>query len=531
MASKTDWNSLTHKQRMKVLAETPVDQIVQSYSTSEADEGGFRKLLAREISLWRPENVGEFREAGSAPTKDVVLGAWRDLERSEALLELTDNSIDNWLRRRNQYPQKTSPELDIYIDIDRATHQLTFEDNAGGVSADKLENLVVPGHSETEPLSQTIGSYKTGGKKAIFRLSTAAQITTRYWNPAETSDEAFSVHLDQQWISDPLQYKFPYTLLKDKGVIERGQTKFVLQLREEPIGGPPWFNEPERIHKISTELLHAYSLLLIRNPKIKIHFEDRTKPLQPLDIYSFSGTFGTGVDIRPQQVLFTIQMDHQGQQYPIEIEIVLGCRTTSGAKGASQAGIDLYGNNRLFLLYDQTIFAPLLPAGSGRNLVRGFVNIRGPNIFIPWDTHKRHLNVDRDIINTLTKHPLIVEYFENWRRVYADISRSTVTKLIHNPLPNAFDKEKHDLHIPHRNVVQLELSKKRGVHLPKEVAVPKVMAPKKKNETIALRLLLSTSEARALASHYQIAGALHSISNELASRIKEDVLKKAKTKN
>src|SRR5438034_11822813 len=111
--------------------------------------------------------------AGKAPNKEVVLGAWRDLDRSEALLELIDNSIDAWKRRREKYPDKSAPELNIYIDIDSDTGQLTYEDNAGGVPVGKLENLVVPGYSETDALAHSIGSYKTGGKKAIFRLAMA----------------------------------------------------------------------------------------------------------------------------------------------------------------------------------------------------------------------------------------------------------------------------------------------------------------------------------------------------------------------
>ena len=533
MASKINWDGLTHGERVKVLAQTPIDQIVDGYYREGSDENSFRQIIGRETSLWSPSNVGSFKEAGSAPTKEVVLGAWRDLERSEALLELTDNSIDNWLRRSSLYPTKTASELSVYIDIDKATHQLTYEDNAGGVPEERLENLVVPGFSETEPLSATIGSYKTGGKKAIFRLATAAQITTRFWNPADSTDEAISVHLDQDWVSSPTQYRFPYSYLKNKGVIQKGQTRFVLQLREEPVGGPAWFNDPDKIGKIADELRRAYNLLLIRNPAVQIYFLDRTKPLQACDFYSFSGTSSPGVDIRPQQVVFTLEMEHQGKMHSVELEIVLGCRTSSGVdKNGNSGGIDLYGNNRLFLAYDQNLFASLLPSGGSRNLVRGFVNIKGPNTFIPWDTHKRHLNVDRDIINILTKHPLVVELFENWRRAYSDISRSgAVTKLINTPLPKALDHEKHDLFIPHRFKVTLDPKKKRGVLLPKEVSVPKVKAPKKKNDTIPLRFQVTTNEARALAAYYGLVGDLRAIAGEVGLRIKDDVLKRAKAKS
>src|SRR5947207_945261 len=103
MPNKADWLTLPHEQRIRILAETPINQIVQNYTLEGGDESSFREMLARETRLWEPANIQKFEEAGRAPTKDVVLGAWRDLERSEALLELIDNSIDVWLQRRQTY--------------------------------------------------------------------------------------------------------------------------------------------------------------------------------------------------------------------------------------------------------------------------------------------------------------------------------------------------------------------------------------------------------------------------------------------
>src|SRR5262249_54278446 len=152
-----------------------------------------------------------------------------------------------------------------------------------------------------------------------------------------------------------------------------------------------------------------------------IYFQNRQEPLAPIaDLYSFSGTNEHGVDIQPQQVIFEAEMEYEGQKHIVEIEVVLGCRTTSGVREGKSWGIDLYGNERLFVAYDQDTFSYLLPSGGSRNLIRGFVNIRGANVFIPWDTHKRHLNVDREIIHIVTKHKLIVDLFENWRKAYND---------------------------------------------------------------------------------------------------------------
>src|ERR1700735_143223 len=149
MITKPDWNDITHADKLKVLRDSTVDQIVADYKSGDLDERIFRELVAREIVLWQPKQAhGVAKQAGTPPNKEVVLGAWRDLDRSEALLELIDNSIDAWNRRRAEYPAKSAPELDIYIDVDSDTGQLTYEDNAGGVPVEKLENLVVPGHSE-----------------------------------------------------------------------------------------------------------------------------------------------------------------------------------------------------------------------------------------------------------------------------------------------------------------------------------------------------------------------------------------------
>jgi hypothetical protein len=188
MATKISWLGLGHQQRILILRELTPGKILSQYEIPGASFDEFRSTLVKQIRLWAPNNLGTFVMEGGPPTKDVVLGAWRALDRSEALLELIDNSIDAWKQRRRLYPAKTAENLIISIRIDADTQQLTYEDNAGGVPKEKLSNLVVPGYSDMTDLTATIGSYRTGGKKAIFRLATAASITTRYLNPAETTD-------------------------------------------------------------------------------------------------------------------------------------------------------------------------------------------------------------------------------------------------------------------------------------------------------------------------------------------------------
>ncbi len=436
--TKPNWNDIDHAEKLRVLRQTSVDQIVADYRFDDEDESTFRARLAREISLWQPQNSdGPAKQAGKAPNKEVVLGAWRDLDRSEALLELIDNSIDAWNKRRADYPNKSAPELNIYIDIDSDTGQLTYEDNAGGVPVEKIDNLVVPGYSDTNALAHSIGSYKTGGKKAIFRLASAVNITTRFWNPAETGDTAVAVHLDERWLADVEEYAFPYFDLNDYGGLQRGQTRYVMQLRREPISAY-WYSNPGELEKISRDIKNTYGLLMTRQSEINIYFPKRGKTITPAlnSRYDFSGASNHQIDIRPQCVRFDTELEYQGQRHKMIIEVVIGCRVTTASRDDVGPGFDLYGNNRLFTQRDERLFYEQLPKGQAGSLARGWVNILGSNVFIPWDTHKRHLNTDREVIELIRTHPAIKNLFENWSDAFQQISRlpsGEITRTINVP--------------------------------------------------------------------------------------------------
>src|SRR5437879_1659868 len=131
-ATKPNWTKLSHDDKLSVLRRSSVDQIVGDYHVPNMQESDFRSLVIRELALWQPKNAAEPTIAGRPPNKEVVLGAWRGLDRAEALLELIDNSIDAWIRRSEKHPHKTAKELNIHIYIDSDTGQLTYEDNAGG---------------------------------------------------------------------------------------------------------------------------------------------------------------------------------------------------------------------------------------------------------------------------------------------------------------------------------------------------------------------------------------------------------------
>ena len=489
---------MAHDDKLKILQTRSLETLANDYYAPDVAEDDFMEFLEGEYELWDPDNLGSPRTTGAAPRKDIVIGSWRDLNRAEALLELIDNSIDSWHRRKKKYPTRTAKRLSIYIDVDTLARRLIYEDNAGGVSPDRIENLVIPGHSETTDLESTIGSYRTGGKKAVFKLALEANIRTRYFDPTGHIDVPLQIHLDREWLENQTIYEFPSYIMK-KPDIERGQTRYTLRLRDH------W--DTETFDQITLEIRRTYTLLMLRFP-VHIFFNDREHPLKPLeDLYTFSGKHDKQTDLRPQRVHFLTKLKWRNRSHSVRVEMILGCRTTTAAfRGEDGAGIDLYGNNRLFIFRDQEhvkTWYPSIPKGNARLLMRGLINIHAPNIFIPWDVHKRHLNADRELVALLRTDRLMTLFVKAWVEVYQAVSRSDVKNLIKDRfLPW---RTTSDLNVAYDDEIDLPTGRKQGITWPASIHLPTVPPPKKLPEKpAAIRFLVNRSEFRELCAHFDV---------------------------
>jgi hypothetical protein len=332
-------------------------------------------------------------------------------------------------------------------------------------------------------------------------------------------------------MTDVDKYQFPYFDLKDFGGLQRGQTRYLMQLRPEPIGAH-WYSNPRELDKISRDIQNTYGLLMARNGDINIYFPKRGKKVTPAlsARYDFSSAHDAKVDIRPQRVEFETELDYQGQKHKLTIELVIGCRVTTATRDDVGPGFDLYGNNRLFKYRDERLFYEQLPKGQAGNLARGWVNILGPNVFIPWDTHKRHLNYDREIIDLIRTHPAIKSLFENWNEAFQQISRlgsGEITKTINVP-HNLVSATTNELSFGHSDRVPIDATKKRGQKLPATVFRPVVANAKKtkKDIGITLSMVFTIDEARRLAALFQIHGSMDTaqVKRALSEKAKESLI-------
>lgn len=280
------------------------------------------------------------------------------------------------------------------------------------------------------------------------------------------------------------------------------------------------------IDEITLEIRKAYSLLITRIPDIEIYFLNRTTPLEPLaDFYKFSGAKNAKLDVRPQRVKFKGSLEHKGKPRDILLEIVIGCRTTTAlVVGDDKWGIDIYGNNRLFIAHNQDEILKWfsLPKGAAVHMLRGFINIIGPNIFVPWDTHKRHLSTDHPIIDLLKSKP-IKELFAAWADAYQAISSSSeIKETIKVPYGPWVDPKKKDVNTEFDADVSLPKSRGRAklpdkIHRPKAVSVKNEAAP-----MITVSVKLTQEEFRSACSINDID---ISISERQAKTLLGDIMK------
>ena len=119
----------------------------------------------------------------------------RDIELADAILDLLDNCVDGALRSGGADLLK--PYSGYHAHITLSPTAFVIEDNCGGITRDLAEKYAFRfgrPDSDRDAGLATVGVYGIGMKRAIFKLGTDCVIESRH------GAEAFSVHIDQDWI-------------------------------------------------------------------------------------------------------------------------------------------------------------------------------------------------------------------------------------------------------------------------------------------------------------------------------------------
>lgn len=166
----------------------------------------------------------------AAPTKRFFVSMLtRDIALEDAVLDLLDNCIDGVVRSCKQQEGDETPYKDFYADITMNPNGFIIEDNCGGISKEILTNAFRMGRPDgvENGSAATVGMYGIGMKRAIFKLGTASEVTSR------TDDFAFLVRITPEWMTTEDDWSLPVHDLPADSTLKRGTKIEVSSLRED----------------------------------------------------------------------------------------------------------------------------------------------------------------------------------------------------------------------------------------------------------------------------------------------------------
>lgn len=325
----------------------------------------------------------------SPKKEDMYRAIMADVDVVEAILELTDNSIDNWER----VSSKTDPlTIEVFTrTTDDGNTEFVIRDDSGGVRRSELAMLFGIGHSARDEIEGSVGAYGVGAKRAIMRLANEATVATRY---KAGTDTGYGFTVDRDWLKEDT-WKRPI----EEFDLPEGQTEIRLRNLN--------FQPEKKLDEIRQELQRAYEIFLGGGPRhddakdedydfvIRVDGE----PIDQPDPVNWSFTPFDG--LHPRQ--FTnIDLDSKETEDPVHLDVTVGLMQTAKE---SKAGTDIYLQQRKVhhaQKDDQGGFGLVdnMDEWSGqqkRLKIIAELRTDGDSRDLPWNSSKTGLDTDSEI--------------------------------------------------------------------------------------------------------------------------------------
>jgi len=174
--------------------------------------------------------TGAFAQANASPSKSFfVRMLTRDIELTDALLDLLDNCVDGILRS-GKSGDSAKPYEGYWAKIEIGEGFFRITDNCGGIPVKIAEEYAFalgrPGDIQRDEAKATVGMYGIGMKRAIFKLGSDA--TVRSWN-----DKPFRVSISPEWMAEPTWNALPMFAVPEGEMHEQGTSIEVQNLHPE----------------------------------------------------------------------------------------------------------------------------------------------------------------------------------------------------------------------------------------------------------------------------------------------------------
>ena len=372
----------------------------------------------------RPANTVD-----AEPTKRFFMEMLtRDIELSDAILDLIDNCIDGVHRITQDKTQNNkSPYNGFFCELKVSKNEFSIKDNCGGipltVAKEYAFKLGRDNQNMVDKNIATVGMYGIGMKRAIFKIGNSAEVISRH------IDDFFKVSIPSDWISQKGWY-FEYSMLKDseidKSLKKEGTLIKICDLHENI--GSQFGNESGFIKNLSITIRQHYGYIIQQGFRIILNDED----IDALDLSLLTENNDNKSSIKP----FVYTNNING----VDIDIIIGFyrplpsqeeldNADEGYYAPSEtenAGITVICNDRIVLYCDRTYTTgwgdtPIPKYHTQFIAIAGVVHFRSKTpLDLPVTTTKRGLNTDAPIYLKIKERikdglKLYTGFTNNWK--------------------------------------------------------------------------------------------------------------------
>lgn len=380
-------------------------------------------------------------KAKGAPTKEFFVGMLtRDIELSDAILDLLDNCLDGVVRQKKGIDKTTTPDYysGFFSHISISEDSFTIEDNCGGIPKDVAEKYAFRmGRSSTKVDEDlpTVGIYGIGMKRAIFKIGKSAVVFTR------NDDVLYKVTIPEDWANDENEWDFPMENLEDDRLLIGGGTKIDISKINAGIA-ETWGTKDKLdnfVNALIKSIQQSYSFIIQKGFEITINGQ-RITPLPISLLFDDKDT----ASIKPflyQQTFGDVHVSlaigfYAPPPSPEDIDDENNLKRSS-----SDAGWTIVCNDRVVLYNDKTHLTGWGEAGVPQYHTQ-FIGIRGIVIFesnnpknLPMTTTKRGIDTSSNIYAAVKDRmrqglKMFTDYTNRWKgrneseRVYSMAAQS-----------------------------------------------------------------------------------------------------------
>ncbi len=280
------------------------------------------------------------------PTKRFFVSMLtRDIELTDALLDLIDNCIDGATRQLKGKVKgpKAYDGFEARLTLSKSSFDIT--DNCGGIPRDAIADAFLLGRPKIEKDLNlpTIGMYGIGMKRAIFKIGKDAEVHSY------ADDGAFAVTYDRKWL-DPENDEWNLPIEKLDNRKKKGVTIIVMHLQDDIARQ---FGNSSFILSLSNSISRHFGYLMQKGFSIYVNGEK----LRPLTLQLYATDKPQNFGIRP----YDFEADADG----VHVRVTVGfyrplvkmeeIDEAAETPLAEEAGISVVCNDRLVLLEDKSM--------------------------------------------------------------------------------------------------------------------------------------------------------------------------------